>query len=89
MSYLSIFKINTSKNSCTFCISLISGHLKSSIINTSMIFDFKPSIINTSKKHGGWGSSCNSSCNWPRARICGRGWIGRRSGGLQASTIVL
>jgi hypothetical protein len=58
--HLSPFRINTSKNLCTFCISLISGHLKSPIINTSKIFDFKPPIISTSKKTGGGGSSCNS-----------------------------
>jgi hypothetical protein len=62
--HLSPFKINTSKNVCTFRISLISGHLKSLVINTSVNFDFKPPIINTSKKQGGGGSSCNSSCNW-------------------------
>jgi len=61
---LSPFRINTSKKLCTFCISLICGHLKSPIINTSVNFDFKLPIINTSKKSGGGGSSCNSSCNW-------------------------
>ncbi len=63
-SNLSPFRINTSKNSCIFYISLISGQLKSSIINTSMKNDFKFFIITTSEKTGGWGSSCNSSCNW-------------------------
>jgi hypothetical protein len=59
MSNLNPFRINTSKNSCTFCISLISGHLKSSTINTSVNFDSKLPIINTSEKTGGGGSSCN------------------------------
>ena len=68
MSNLSPFKINTYRNFCTFCISLIRGHLKSSIINTSVNFDFKLPIINTSKKKGGGGSSCNSSCTTPRSR---------------------
>jgi len=54
-SDLSPFRINTSKNSCTFRISLISGQLKSPIINTSANSGFKLFIINTSKKHGGWG----------------------------------
>ena len=57
--HLSLFRINTSKNFCAFRISLISGHLKSPIINTSVNFDFKLSRINTSKKTGGGGSSCN------------------------------
>jgi hypothetical protein len=56
---LTSFRINTSKNLCTFCISLIGGQLKSPIINTSTNFDFKFSRINTSTKHGGGGSSCN------------------------------
>jgi len=55
MSNLRAFKINTYKNFCTFCISLISRRLKSTIINTSTIFDFNPSIINTSDKTGGGG----------------------------------
>jgi len=55
MSNLTPFKINTSKNSCAFRISLISGQLKSSIINTSVNFVFKLPIINTSKKTGGGG----------------------------------
>jgi hypothetical protein len=50
---LSPFRINTSKKLCIFHISFISGHLKSSIINTSMKNASKSSIINTSKKHGG------------------------------------
>jgi len=55
MSNISPFKINTSKNLRDFCISLIDGRLKSSVINTSMKNDFKPPIINTSKKRvGGW-----------------------------------
>ena len=54
-SHLSPFRINTSKNFRTFCISLISGHLKSPIINTSTIFDFKLPRINTSRKTGGGG----------------------------------
>ena len=58
-SDLSPFRINTSKNSCTFRISLISRELKSFRINTSVNFDFKSSRINTSKKTGGGGSSCN------------------------------
>jgi hypothetical protein len=53
--HLSPFRINTSKNLCAFCISLISGHLKSVIINTSVNFDLKPPRINTSKKQGGGG----------------------------------
>ena len=57
MSSLTPFKINTSKNLCTFCISLISGHLKSPIINTSVNFHFKLPRINTSRKSGGGGSS--------------------------------
>jgi len=53
--HLSLFRINTSKNFCAFRISLISGRLKSPIINTSVNFDFKFSRINTSTKTGGWG----------------------------------
>ena len=41
-SDLNPFRINTSRNVCTFRIPLISCHLKSPIINTS-------------RKHGGWG----------------------------------
>ena len=86
MSNLTPFKINTSRNFCTFCISLISGHLKSPIINTSANFDFKPPRINTSKKHGGGGPTCNSSCNWRRR--AGRGYaVVLCSGGLQASSL--
>jgi len=59
MRSLSPFKINTSKNFRGFCIWFISGHLKSSIINTSKKIDFKPPRINTSKKRQGVGSSCN------------------------------
>jgi hypothetical protein len=55
MSNLSPFKINTSKNSCTFYISPISGHLKSPIISTSRKNDRTSSRINTSKKTGGGG----------------------------------
>jgi hypothetical protein len=80
MPSLTPFKINTSKNSCTTCISLIHGHLNSPIINTSINFDFKLPIISTSKKTGGGGSSCNSSCNWrcaglvaqPLLAVCSR-----------------
>ena len=50
--HLSPFRINTSKNLCAFCISLISGRLKSPIMNTSMKNDSNSSIINTSKKPG-------------------------------------
>jgi hypothetical protein len=82
MSNVTTFKINTSKNSCTFCISLIRGHLKSSIISTSVNFDFKPPIINTSEKTGGGGSSCNSSCNWEFAY---RADPSLRHGGLAAA----
>jgi hypothetical protein len=53
--HLSPCRINTSKNLCRFYISLISGHLKSPIINTSTIFDFKLPRINTSRKTGGGG----------------------------------
>jgi len=55
MSKLTPFKINTSRNFRDFCIPLICGKLKSTRINTSMIFDFKPSRINTSTKTGGRG----------------------------------
>ena len=55
MSKLSPFRINTSKNFQRFCISLICSHLKSSPINTSVIFDFKLPRINTSEKSGGRG----------------------------------
>ena len=55
MSSLTPFRINTSKNFRVFCISLICGQLKSSTINTSVIFDSKPPTINTSTKTGGWG----------------------------------
>ena len=55
MPSLSLFRINTSKNFRHFCISLINGRLKSSIINTSVNFDFKLSRINTSTKTGGRG----------------------------------
>jgi hypothetical protein len=57
MSNLTSFRINTSKNLCTFCISLISGHLKSLTISTSVNFDAKPPRINTSTKHGGGGQN--------------------------------
>jgi hypothetical protein len=55
MWHLSPCRINTSKNSCTFCISLITRDLKSPIINTSMKNALNSSGINTSKKQaGGW-----------------------------------
>jgi hypothetical protein len=57
--HLSPFRINTSKNLCTFCISLIRGHLKSPIINTSIKTRSKSPRINTSEKRVGEGSSCN------------------------------
>jgi len=57
MSNLSLFRINTSKNFRAFCILLISGRLKSFIINTSANLDLKLSRINTSKKTGGGGSA--------------------------------
>jgi len=92
--HLSLFRINTSKNFCAFRISLISGRLKSPIINTSVNFDFKFSRINTSTKTGGGGSSCNSSCHyrpggsrtdWTGAPIlvarCGGGRRWRAGGG--------
>jgi hypothetical protein len=53
--HLSPFRISTSKNLCIFCISLIRGQLKSSIINTSKKNGSKLPRINTSKKRaGGW-----------------------------------
>jgi len=71
--HLSPFRINTSKILCTFCISLIYGHFKSPIINTSTKNDFMSPGINTSRKTGGGGSSCNSSCNWEFAARARRG----------------
>ena len=57
--HLSPFRINTSKNSRTFCILLIRGQLNSPIINTSAKKRSKSPGINTSEKTGGGGSSCN------------------------------
>jgi hypothetical protein len=74
MSSLTPFEINSSKNLRAFCISLISGHLKSPIINTSANFDFKLPRINTSKKMGGG----------PVATLVATGG-GRISAGRQAS----
>jgi hypothetical protein len=68
-SNLSPFRINTSKNFCNLCISLISGRLKSSVINTSEKNHPKPSKINTSKKHGrGEGNRILSTCADTRLR---------------------
>jgi len=55
MSSLTHFRINTSKYFRVFCISLISGQLKSSVMNTSAIFDVNLPRINTSTKTGGRG----------------------------------
>jgi len=74
--HLSPCRINTSKNLCRFYISLISGHLKSPIINTSVNFDFKPSRINTSKKHGG---------GWRSSRASGQGCESRAQRGISLS----
>ena len=49
------FRINTSKKSRHLCIALILNDFNPTRINTSVIFRFKPSGINTSKKHGGRG----------------------------------
>ena len=87
MSNLTPFKINTSRNLCTFCISLIRSHLKPPIINTSVNFDFKLPRINTCKKTGGGGSSCNSSCNW-RCRARQGNAVVLCSGSLEASILV-
>jgi hypothetical protein len=55
MRHLSPFKINTSKNFCTFRIALTTSDLKPPIINTSMKNGLKSPAINTSKKQaGGW-----------------------------------
>jgi hypothetical protein len=53
MSYLSPFRINTSKKSRHLRIAFIVNDFKSTRINTSTIFGFNQSKINTSTKHGG------------------------------------
>jgi hypothetical protein len=56
MSHITPFRINTSKKSRQFRITLILNDFKSTRINTSVIFRVNPSRINTSKKQGGVGA---------------------------------
>jgi hypothetical protein len=53
ISKITPFRINTSKKSHHFRITLILKDFNSTRINTSVIFRFNSPRINTSKKHGG------------------------------------